>query len=87
MKFVIVAIVYLTSVENNIQVMLNTEKMYDSKLSCMNHLEKNKNKLVEGLENIFNNINNITITCVDEKQAIEFKKQNDKKFKNITYSN
>jgi len=87
MKFVIVAIVYLSSVENNIQVLLNTENMYDSKLSCESYLVNNNKKLIKGLQSIFNNINNITITCVTEKKAIEFKKENVKKFKNITYPN
>lgn len=87
MKFVIVAIVYLSSVENNIQVLLNTTNMYDNKLSCESHVKNNNKKLIEGLQSIFNNINNITITCVTKKKALEFKKQNDKKFKNITYPN
>lgn len=87
MKFVIVAIVYLSSVENNIQVLLNTENMYDNKISCESYLVNNNKKFIKSLQSIFNNINNITITCVTEKKALEFKKENAKKFKNITYSN
>tara|TARA_R110000772_G_scaffold148811_4_gene259440 strand:- start:1945 stop:2208 length:264 start_codon:yes stop_codon:yes gene_type:complete len=87
MYYVIVAIVYLTSVNDNIRILMSTEKIYENKISCMQHLNKNKDRLADGLEKIFDNIHNINITCVDEKKALEFKKINDKKFKNITYTN
>ena len=88
MKFVIVAVVYLTSTENNIQVIMNTANMYDNKKICVEYVKKNIDSLSQGISNIFNNINNIELSCTTTKKALEFKLLNDKKnLKNITYSN
>jgi len=88
MKFVIIAVVYLTSVENNIQVILNTSRIYDSRQLCINYLIKNTESLGGQIHRIFNNINNIELSCVTKKKALEFKLLNDnKKFKNTSYTN
>ena len=88
MKFVIVAIVYLSSTENNIQVIMNTVNMYDDKKICVEYIEKNIDSLSQGISNIFNNIHNIELSCTTTKKALEFKLLNDKRnLKNITYSN
>ena len=88
MKFVIIAVVYLTSVENNIQVILNTSRIYDNKQLCINYIIKNTVSISNQLDGLYNNIRNIELSCVTKKKALEFKLLHDKKIlKNVTYTN
>lgn len=88
MKFVIVAVVYLSSMENNVQVILNTSRIYDSRQLCINYVIKNAESLSGQINRIYNNINNIELSCVTKKKALEYKLLNDnRKFKNTSYTN